>query len=245
MKHPSLVEIVEPPPPEVVGVRLAAARGQLNAAQDNLARLRGEFARAEAYLELVPKVKTALERLSSQMFDETVHLLENKLSMALRDILRQDIQLKVEPSYHGSQGSTLHFSIQRQGQTEDLMRGQGGSVINILSTGLRLFVLRQLGEDHRPVLFLDEPDAWLHPDLVPRLVRMIKAAATELGYQVILISHHNVEYFQDAADLIYEFVPQADGSVVARESYRREGVERPILEEPQGPEEPVGGLFDL
>ena len=49
--------------------------------------------------------------------------------------------------------ATVDFWVERNGNPEDIMRGQGGSVNNILSVGLRLFALTTLDEQkHRRFL---------------------------------------------------------------------------------------------
>ena len=88
------------------------------------------------------------------------------------------------------------------------MRGQGGSVANILSVGLRMFALTTLDpSQHRRFLVLDEQDCWLRPDLVPRLVKIVHDAGRALGFQVLMISHHDATNFSRYADRIYRLTP--------------------------------------
>lgn len=92
------------------------------------------------------------------------------------------------------------------------MKGQGGSVANALSVGLRLFALAtQPTEQHRPFLVLDELECWLRPVLVPNLVRIVRSAARALKVHVILISHHDEAAFSQFTDRIYRFQPHPDG----------------------------------
>ena len=92
------------------------------------------------------------------------------------------------------------------------MRGQGGSVANVLSVGLRILALHALDEkQHRRCLILDEQDCWLAPELVPRLVKIIHDAGKRLGFQTIMISHHDQGVFAPYADRIYRLVPTAEG----------------------------------
>jgi DNA repair exonuclease SbcCD ATPase subunit len=169
------------------------------------------------YLELAPRVEEALEALSRQMFQELVGLLEDKLTAALQEVLEQPLVLKATTDYKRG-GATVEFFIERGGEPEDIMKGQGGSVVNVLSVGLRMFALATLDETvHRRFLVLDEPDGWLRPELVPRLVKIISLAGRELGFQTILISHHDLAAFRDYADKIYQFTPQPDGSVKVTE----------------------------
>lgn len=163
------------------------------------------------FLAIADGVSAALEALGEQLFDELGKLIESKLSLALSEVLEQPIQLKATRSFLRGAAS-LSFHIERNGNEEDIMSGQGGSVVNVLSVGLRLFGLTTLPEkEHRRFLVLDEQDCWLRPDLVPRLVKIVHAAGKALGFQIIMISHHDQSLFESQADKIYRFVPSADG----------------------------------
>ncbi len=179
--------------------------------------LAGEFALLNSYLEIAGEVTLALEQLSTQLFEQLLGVVQTQLSIALQEILDQPICLKAAAG-SGRGASTVEFWVERDGQQEDILRGQGGSVANILSVGLRMFALTTLDETtHRRFLVLDEQDCWLRPDLVPKLVKMVHDAGQALGFQVIMISHHDVAIFERYADKIYQFQPAGDGSVVVRE----------------------------
>jgi hypothetical protein len=163
------------------------------------------------YLGIADAVDQALDTLSEQLFGRVVTILEEKLTLALQEVLEQPIVLKVNRDYKRG-GATMSFHIERNGQPEDIMRGQGGSVINILSVGLRMFALTTLDPaSHRRFLVLDEQDCWLRPDLVPRLVKIVHEAGRALSFQVLLISHHDISAFEQYADKIYQFIPRVDG----------------------------------
>jgi len=49
-----------------------------------------------------------------------------------------------------------------------------------------------------------------------RAVKIISEAGRELGFQTILISHHDIDLFSQYADRVYRLDPQGDGSVRAR-----------------------------
>jgi hypothetical protein len=202
--------------PSALRRRVERLRGQqkaLTERRDEAARLLEELAR---YLALAPKVDEALEKLSHELFGKLADVIEHQLTFALQEVLDQPIRLKVERDFKRGV-ATMGFHIERDGQAEDILRGQGGSVANILSVGLRVFALSQLdGKRHRRFLVLDEQDCWLAPELVPRLVRIVRDAGSALGFQVIMISHHSTESFEPFADRIYRFVPTSDGVSLAR-----------------------------
>ena len=170
----------------------------------------------QEYLGIADQVTEALDSLSQKLFEEVLGMLQDKLTIALQEVLEQPIKFKASASFKRGAAS-VDFSIDRDGNTEDVNRGQGGSVQNVLSVGLRIFALARLdADDHRRFLVLDEQDCWLRPELVPRLVNIVHRAAKELGFQVIMISHHDVGLFEKYADKIYRFTPN-DGTVSVEE----------------------------
>ena len=177
---------------------------------DELAK---KFQQLNTYLNTAEKVSEALEQLSEQLFQQLLGVVQEKLSVALQEVLDQPICFKAEADFkRGS--ATVDFSIDRSGNKEDVLRGQGGSVANVLSVGLRMFALTTLDEkEHRRFLVLDEQDCWLRPDLVPRLVKIVHEAGRALGFQILMISHHDVAMFEPFADRIYQFKATPDGSV--------------------------------
>lgn len=170
---------------------------------------RAKLAEMEAFLTQAPLIESRLDQLSQHLFGGILDEVERNLTFALREILDQD--LKVTTTREVKKGKiNITFGIERQGQREDILTGQGGSVCNIISVGLRLIALSQLHEkDHRRFLILDEQDCWLRPDLVPGLMRIIHAIAHKLQFQTVVISHHDVSLFREYADRIYRVLPPA------------------------------------
>jgi DNA repair exonuclease SbcCD ATPase subunit len=189
-------------------------QGQRLALQKEHRRRSETLTQLAAYLDVAPQVEQALEKLSEDLFGKLAQILEEHLTLALREVLQQPIALKVQRDFKRG-AATMRFHIDRDGQEEDIMRGQGGSVANVLSVGLRLFALAQLDKKvHRRFLVLDEHDCWLAPDLVPRLVKIVHQAARAMGFQVILISHHATSCFEPYADRILRLSPGSEGVTV-------------------------------
>lgn len=178
---------------------------------------RAKLKKVQQYLTVAPKVAQALDALSQQLFEQLVGVLEDKLTIALQEVLEQPIKLRADTSFKYNQLS-VDFYIERGGEHEDIMEGQGGSVANILSVGLRMFALTTLDErQHRRFLVLDEQDCWIKPELVPRLVKIVHDAGDALNFQVIMISHHEVAAFRTYADKIYYFHEKGNGEVDVEE----------------------------
>lgn len=176
-------------------------------------RLASQFAALNEYLAVAEKVTVALEQLNEQLFQQLLGVVQEKLTIALQEILDQPIKLRADAEFKRG-AATVEFWIERAGNREDVLRGQGGSVTNILSVGLRMFALTTLDETHhRRFLVLDEQDCWLRPDLVPKLVKIVHDAGRALGFQILMISHHDVALFERYADRIFQFSPRGNGSV--------------------------------
>lgn len=182
--------------------------------QHRLEDLEAEIKEIKDFLEHHPQIATRLEQLSRDIFLATLREIEENLTYALQDVLGQNIKVKSEVELKRGK-FWIQFYIERDGHREDILRGQGGSVCNILSVGLRLIALSQLDEkDHRRFIVLDEQDCWLRPDLVPRFMNIIHRIAEKLSYQVLVISHHDLDFFRDHADRVYRFILDDHGNSV-------------------------------
>ncbi len=201
-------------PPDTVRNRLNVLLEERSILRRQGADRQIKLARLKSSLDVSGEVRDALEKLGDQLVGSIVGIIEDKLSLALQEILQQDIKLKAERKFDRRAGTaTVGFYVERSnGRREDVMNGQGGSVANVLSVGLRLFALTTLNEaEHRRFLILDEQDCWLRPDLVPRLVKIIHQVCKALKFQVLMISHHDMDAFERYADRIYELTPTKDG----------------------------------
>jgi hypothetical protein len=174
----------------------------------------------DCWLELAPKVDETLEALTQRLLDDLVRQLEDLMTKALREVIEQPLTLKAETAEKRG-ALNVEFHIERDGEIEDILRGQGGSVTNVLSVMLRFFALSTRDPvKHRRFLVLDEQDCWLRPDLVPRLLEVVQQASRELGFQVIYISHHDRATLERYCDKVYQLRPGADGVIATEESTR-------------------------
>ncbi len=206
-----------------VSDQCSRVKGQQGLLEKTLAADRAELSRTEQYLEVSGRVATALEQLNEEIFREEIETAERLLTKALQDVLSQPITLKADVEWKNN-AAWVSFGVEREGNAEHIMRGQGGSVANILSVGLRIFALHNLGDERRKVLVLDEQDCWLRPDRVPDLVRLVRQAAHELGFQMIVISHHDLQLVEKHADRIFQITPGRDGSVQVEQLEMAESV---------------------
>lgn len=197
--------------PEQLRKRIDKLSWQRDELTEKAKRVAVRLKELDQHMEIASEVSDALQHLGKELFEEVLGLMEEKLSKAIEEVLDQPIRFKSEAAFK-SGAAHVSFSVERDGNKEDVQRGQGGSVQNILSVGLRMFALANLDEsEHRRFLVLDEQDCWLRPELVPRLVRIVHQAARELEFQVIMISHHDIGLFEKYADKVYRLAPDREG----------------------------------
>jgi DNA repair exonuclease SbcCD ATPase subunit len=210
----SLLEVTHPgaDKPDQTRRRFQTLRVQQQLLLERQKQAKKERQELSAFLALAPGVADRLDTLSQHLFGDILADVERNLTYALQEVLEQD--LKVVSTTEVKKGkATISFSVERQGHREDILTGQGGSVCNIISVGLRLIALSQLPDrEHRRFLILDEQDCWLKPDLVPRLMAIIHTIAQKLNFQLLVISHHDLNLFREYADRIYRLTPAAKPS---------------------------------
>jgi len=203
-------------PPGTLRKRLDNLQWRKKTLEQRLSKNKSILQELDQFLEVQPKVSERLEELSRQLFGSILEEIQRDLTYALREVLGQDLRVV---SQREMKNRKMHvtFGIEREGKPEDILTGQGGSVCNVISIGLRLIALSQLDErEHRRFLVLDEQDCWLRPDLVPQLMRIVHTIARKLQFQVLVISHHSVDLFSEHADRIFRIVPSARGDIGAR-----------------------------
>lgn len=149
---------------------------------------------AQARLDAGDSVKGVLEAIQRQSHERAVGAYEQMLSALLADVLpgQRDVVLDL----HAERGAPAMDVFIRKGDDaplEDAWLGTGGSVTNLLSTGLRLVALMRSGR--RRFLVLDESDCWIKPSLVERYASVVAQMARELGVQVLMVSHHDESLF--------------------------------------------------
>lgn len=139
-------------------------------------------------------VKEILDDLQHKEHQRSVGTYEKLLSSFLSEVLpgERDVVLDL----HTDRGASALDIFIRKGENaplEDVWLGSGGSVKNLLSTGLRLIALLRSGQ--RRFLVLDESDCWIQPALIPKYAQIVQQMSQELNIQILMISHHKESLF--------------------------------------------------
>ena len=151
--------------------------------------LKSEVALSMVRVSWQPEDKEFLDYLQWQEHEKSVGAYEKLLSAFMEEVLPGYRKVVFELTTERN-APALNIFI-KKGENmppEDALMGTGGSVTNILVTGLRIISLLRSGK--RKFLVLDEPDCWLNPDYIPAFSKVINEMAKELGIQIFLISHY-------------------------------------------------------
>ena len=150
--------------------------------------------KAKLWLKRQPEYIKFLEHLQTIFHQENTQLFSELLTYFVKDVLNKDKDIVFDLyTYHNL--PALKIEAMQNGHREDIYAGNGGSIVNIVSTGLRLIALSRM--QNRKFIVLDEPDCWLKPDHVPFFAKIIGEISSQLGIQTIIVSHHSWEYFKD------------------------------------------------
>lgn len=155
--------------------------------------------RAKKWLSKQPDYLKFLQHLQGALHQKNIGAFSELLTYFVKDVLKKDKDIIFELyTYHNL--PALRIEAINEGQRENIYEGNGGSIANIVSTGLRLIALSRL--PHRKFIVLDEPDCWLKPDHVPFFAKIIGEISEKLKIQTVIISHHDWNYFKDYGRVI-------------------------------------------
>jgi energy-coupling factor transporter ATP-binding protein EcfA2 len=165
-------------------------------------RIYSEVQKAQKWLVKKPEYLKFLNHLQEILHQNNVGTFSELLTYFVKDILKKDKSIILDLyTYHNL--PALRIEASNQGQKESIYDGSGGSIANIVSTGLRLIALSRM--NNRQFIILDEPDCWLKPEHVPFFAKIIGEISEKLKIQTIIISHHNWQYFKDYGRVIHLF----------------------------------------
>lgn len=176
-----------------------------NLAKDLTARkdfLFAETSKLKTISERNPQVVEVLEHMQQLSHEKAVGIFEKLLSLIVRDVLPNPKNIVFELSTERGLPS-LEFFVDNQGKLEDVVNGQGGSLINVLTTGLRMIALQR--SNIQKFLVLDEQECWIKESRVAKYVNVVQEISTDLGIQTIIISHKDISYFQNSDNIIKIF----------------------------------------
>lgn len=154
---------------------------------------------AKKWLVKKPDYLKFLQHLQHVLHQKNIGIFSELLTYFVKDVLNKDKEIALDLyTYHNL--PALRIEAVNQGKRESIYEGNGGSIANIVSTGLRLISLSRM--QNRKFIILDEPDCWLAPQHIPLFAKIIGEISQKLKIQTVLISHHKWEYFKNYGRVI-------------------------------------------
>jgi DNA repair exonuclease SbcCD ATPase subunit len=148
--------------------------------------------------------------------EKTVSRVEKNLTAALRAVFQDpSMEFKVEIT---EKRSILHadflvcFDVKGKRVEADPLEAKGGSIVDVVTTGLILVFLTTYRPKKRQVLFLDEPGKYLDHDRRMRYGQWLARISHDLKVQLTIITHD--EELKAIADKLFELRPGKDGVTV-------------------------------
>jgi hypothetical protein len=188
--------------PSDLGRRIARLQGRRAFMVDTCSVLERDVGVARARQAHREAVDSVLDAVEARFHARSLGILEGLLSAFLEDVLPrengqpQSVSLQME-TQRGL--PALQIDVRNGENLEDALRGRGGSVANVLSTGLRFAALSRAGRSplsgfvFRPFLILDEADCWIRPDRIAAFSEVIHQLSRDMGIQILMISHHSAD----------------------------------------------------
>lgn len=149
--------------------------------------------------ELQPLVVEALERIQKQEHERSVGVFSKLLSALSKDVLPHLAKPVVLDLYTAHGAPALDIEIAAGDKFKEEITS--GAMKNVLSVGLRLIAISRTKQ--RRFLVLDEPDHWIKPENVPQFVNVLDKIIRELGFQILMISHHPNSFFDQVAKCVH------------------------------------------
>lgn len=195
--------------------RTSNYKTQLKVFQSNYNNIRNEYSELKSIIELNPSVNEFLKVLQLKQHENSVGTYEKLLTSLLMEVMPgyREVVLNLTTL---RQSPALDVLIKKDpnNPAEDVLRGTGGSVTNIIVAGFRIISVIRSG--NRKFLLLDEADCWLKEDYFPSFSKMLKEVSEKLGVQILLISHDKDSYFSGVIDHQVEIYKDNSGKIQSR-----------------------------
>lgn len=178
-------------------------QAQMKLLESDKATVMQKVVAAKKWLQKQPEYLKFLEHLQNIFHQENIEIFSELLTYFVQDVLQKQPGKEKEIvfeiyTYHNL--PALRINTLNGNKREDIYFGNGGSLTNIVCTGLRLIALSRM--ENRRFVILDEPDCWLNPEYVGVFSRIIGEISAKLNIQTVIISHLSWEFFKDYGRVI-------------------------------------------
>lgn len=176
--------------------RLQGESDILSKREAGLAKDVGE---AKWRIEQKPAMDAFNKRLQTRLHSRTVGIYQDSLTALVHDVLPEPVDIHLDLGTFRDQAA-LTIAVDRNGNIEDILDGNGGALTNIVGAGLRFMAM--VKSQNRRFIALDEAECWVSEDRVPYFVAVIEQLASQIGIQTLMISHWPRQFFEKHAYIV-------------------------------------------
>ena len=155
-------------------------------------------------IDLIPKTHSVINALYDNIAGEMVKACEVALTDATHEIIGDKTDIGMDIQTKNGQISVDIGSAIKMNEDKRILRsivdGEGGGLTNVVCFSLRSIITARSGQ--RKFMVVDEPDCWLDNGKVDPLFNVIHRMATEGGFQIIALTHHDTSSFEDRANIL-------------------------------------------
>jgi DNA repair ATPase RecN len=179
--------------------RLSALVGRKKELERRHQELVESIGKAKWRLSRKSAVDAFLESLQSSIHSKVVSTYGEMLTAIVQDVLPQNVEIGLD-LYTERGLPAMDVMARVNGHPLNIMESQGGALTNVVGLGLRSIAAVRSGL--RPFVLLDESDCWIKPDRIPAFYKVVKQMSERLGFQAVIVSHHDVGLFAEGISVV-------------------------------------------
>lgn len=183
---------------------------------------RSKYQAVQEELELLQKVRVAMESIESSIRGSFTKQISDLISYGLSLVFEKSLEFKITYSTRAN-APVVDFSLKHEHGETDILSGEGGGYVNVISFLLRLILLVYSRPVLRKVIFLDESFSMVSANYLPNVANLLKELSAKLNISFVFISHESS--FLDIADHIYHVENKDDVSQLVLRRNKKNFVE--------------------
>ena len=176
--------------------------------QDDLDKAGKRLTAMETLLLDTEKARLIVQVVSADIQKDLEYQISNMVTLALSSVFEDPMEFKTKFVERRNQ-TELDFYFVKEGNEYDPM-DDGGGAKDIASIALRMAIWSI--HKTRALMILDEPSRNVSHDMQGKVSEMIKMLSTELGIQMVIISH--IPEIVECADKVFNVVKTDGVSIV-------------------------------
>lgn len=162
--------------------------GQRDLLSSNLARHEAERENLASLLSEVDQSIAILTKLAELKRKDLEQRVEDILTYALTSVFEQPYKFKIQSTLRGNQ-IRMEFKIEKNGAETDIIDGQGGGIVDVVSFVLRVVNLLLYKPSVRKLIILDEFGKHISREYLPNVASLIKELSDRTGIQFLIVTH--------------------------------------------------------